>query len=129
MRPPPPSNGALQPEPRICIRCRSGIRIQRPLCLHMASIRIQAVHEQSNAGSMCAVWSSRATTLNPDRDPYPVNLFFSARVETPIVGIHMSLIHSRCTTFDNIDFEERGTEVLLQNVPTGLYKIVVKIKF
>ena len=42
------------------------------------------------------------------------------------VGIHMTRIHSRCTILDNIDFGERGGEVLLQNVPTVLYKIVSK---
>ena len=41
------------------------------------------------------------------------------------VGIHVSIIHSQCTVLDNIDFGEQGTEVLLQNVPTVLYKIVV----
>ena len=34
------------------------------------------------------------------------------------VGIHMLLIHSQRTIFDNIDFGERGTEFLLQSVPT-----------
>ena len=36
----------------------------------------------------------------------------------------MPLIHSQRTIFDNIDFGEQGTEFLLQNVPTVLYKIV-----
>ena len=41
------------------------------------------------------------------------------------VGIHMPLIHYQCTFFDNIDFGERGTEFLLQNVPTVSYKIIL----
>ena len=40
------------------------------------------------------------------------------------VDIHMSLIHSWCTILDNLDFGEWVTEVILQNVPTVLYKIV-----
>ena len=40
----------------------------------------------------------------------------------------MPVIRSQCTILDNIDFGERGTEFLLQNVPTVLYKIVVLMK-
>ena len=56
----------------------SGIWIQRPLCLHTASISGSELRamlrdsewdpvKQCNAHSLCAVWSSRVTTLNPDR--------------------------------------------------------------
>ena len=45
--------GALHRWPWIQIRCRSGIRIQRPLCLHKASIRIRA--------ACCAAWQCAGT--------------------------------------------------------------------
>ena len=41
----------------------------------------------------------------------------------------MLLIHSQRTIFNNIDFGERGTEFLLQSVPTVSYKIVEKNDF
>ena len=40
----------------------------------------------------------------------------------------MLLIHSQRTILNNIDFGERGTEFLLQRVPTVSHKIVSKKK-
>ena len=68
--------GALHTRPWIRIQCGSGIRIQRPLCLHTASIRIRAscwavLHDsawdpdqQCHACSLRTAWSW--TTLNPN---------------------------------------------------------------
>ena len=43
--------------------------------------------KQCNARSLRAVWSSRATTLNPDRGSGSSESVFSARVESPIVSL------------------------------------------
>ena len=67
------NSATLHTGPWIRIRCGSGIRIQRLLCLHM-----------SNARSLRAVWSSRAITLNLDRGSGSSESVFSARVESPI---------------------------------------------
>ena len=61
--------GAIHTGPRIRILCGSEIWIQRPLCFHTASIRIQAACE---------------TTLNPDRGSEISESGFSACVESPI---------------------------------------------
>ena len=86
--------GALHTEPWIWIRCRSGIRIQRPLCLHTASKRIWAAccaawhcvrssPAVQCAHSLRAVWSSRETTMNPDQGSGSSESGFSALVESP----------------------------------------------
>ena len=56
-------------------RPRSGSE-QRVLCC-------VTVREQRNVCSLRAVWSSRATTLNPDRGSVSSESVFSARVESP----------------------------------------------
>ena len=72
--------GALHMGPCIRIRGGSGIRIQRPCCLHTASIWIRAACcavwqcsgavrddpvQQCNEPSLRVMWSSRLTTMNP----------------------------------------------------------------
>ena len=78
-------------EPWIRIWCGSWIRIQRPLCLNMASIRIRAACymresawnpvKHCNARSLRAVWRSREPTQNSDRGSSESG--FSAHVEHP----------------------------------------------
>ena len=79
--------GVLHTEHWIWIRCRSGIRIQRLLCLHTVLIWIRAacctvwqcfgtvreIQSSSATRSLRAMWSSHESTLNLDRDLDPVN--------------------------------------------------------
>ena len=58
-------------------RPRSGFE-QRVLCC-------VTVHEQCNARSLRAVWSSCTTTLSPDRGSVSSESVFCARVESPYV--------------------------------------------
>ena len=95
--------GALHMGPWIRIRCGQEIRIQRPLCLHTASIRIRAACDpvkQCNTRSLCAVWSSHATTLNLDRGSVSSKSVFSAYVESPI-DLYKSLVVSLALATDH----------------------------
>ena len=86
--------GALHTGP--WIQCRSGIRIQGPLCIHMAfdldlscvvlcdSAREQCVIQSNkcNTHNLRIEWSSPKTILNPDRGSGSCESFFSAHVKS-----------------------------------------------
>ena len=95
--------GALHTGPWIRIRCGTRIQIQRPLCLHTASVRIRApccvawqcVRSMSSSAMRVACVpfrSARKTTLNPD----PVNL-----VSVPVWRApQFCIVHPLCTGVD-----------------------------
>ena len=101
-------NGALHTVPWIPIRCGLGIgfkdhfastgpRSESELCAVLRDRERDPV-KQCNACSLRAVWSSRTTTLNPDRGFISSESVFSARVKSPsVVTFANSRQHSNYT--------------------------------